>query len=88
MYPASLAIMAEDWVANTRPDVAGELITGKPADDPPPWPPPFKPPPPDWPAIERERLAREREEARREHQEHGLDEETPAAHPPPTREPS
>jgi hypothetical protein len=88
IYPAGLAIMAEDWVANKRPDVVGELITGKPADDPPEWPPPFHPPPPDW--AEEERLAREREleQARREHQEQGLDEETPAAHPPPVREPS
>jgi len=35
-------------------------------------------PPPDWAEEERERAARER-------QEHALNEETPAAYPPPTR---
>jgi hypothetical protein len=42
---------------------------------------PLKPaiPPPDWAQEERERDALER-------QEHGLDEEQPSRHPPPTRE--
>jgi hypothetical protein len=78
--PASLAIMAADWVKQKDINVVGEFVTG--GDAPSVVAPPWRPPPPDWQQEELERLERERASK----PEPGLLEEEPRPFPPPARE--
>jgi hypothetical protein len=76
-FPAGLAVMRQEFEEKEF-GVAGEFMIGTQA------PQTTRIERPRFPAPDWEQEAKEARE--REHQEHGLDEETPNAYPPATRE--